>query len=628
MSKSRDIIEFMRGMSDDSVDLAMGAALATADQADRVLIVEVLLQRGRSGGLVPLIQSFHHLSEEVQARIVAQTPELFHALREAMSTGDRAAANAITIITRSGDVKLAYLLSDQLRRGAAELRPAAAKALVELVEHAPTDKPEVMQAVQTAVREAMDSFKIHRQSTVLLALAALAPRDMATAAAALEDRNHPALEPMRRLMTVELPPEIRRSLLAWATVKHLTAAAVVGIERSCKAGHLEDVLAGAHLLHHGQAALGVHRLPNADEALPRAESLATMAPHRMRWLPAWACALPVEPQKCIDFYSGLHAAPDAATRLAAMRRLISLSWSGDKATSPAADTGVSQFCADTEQGIARIALRHLVARRWDGLTKLLLQLVNSPHEEVRRLAGAHLAPLGFARLWDGWPRLNFAQQLAGGAAMIKLDPGFHRVLGEKLTGGHRASRLRAIAIIQTLNQADFFTPALIALSTDTDEVVASAAVKTLVMVNKPESVEALKAALNHKDARVRANAVESLHALGQREHEERLLEMAEDDANRPRANAIGALMDMRTAEALASLIKMLADPRPSQRASALWLVDHMGLIEVARNVAELAVGDPDYEIKSRAAGVMHRMIDSLRPKPKPPGEPPTQSRAG
>lgn len=645
MPKPLDILELLLPIPDESVDRALAASIPTASPQDVPRIVEALLTRGRAGGqtgdkhtqntggggtssegLVSLILQFHTLPEPVQARIIAVATDLFHALREAISRpSSRGAANSIQIITQARAAKLAYLLSDQLTHGAPEVRPAAAKGLLELAEHAPTNQPEVMAAILTAVREGVMSFKSHGQTTVLLALAALAPRDMAAAVSVIEDRNHPTLEPMKRLLTVELPPEVRRGLIAWSTVRHLSPAAVSGIEKSCDAGHLNDVLAGAHLLTHGQAVVALRKIVDPERALPSPQTLAAMSNDRRRWLPAWINALPFDSARKMDRLGNLHDSPDPATRLAAVRQMIASAWEGTRGT----EEVIALFSADPEPAIARIALRHLVARRWPGLTKLLLQLVNSPHEDLRRLAGAHLAPLGFARLWDGWPRLNYAQQLAGGAALIKLDPGFHRLLGEKLLAPQRASRLRAIAIIQTLNQGEFFSDALVALADDGDEVVASAAVKALGFIDKPEVIEALNKALHHGDARVRANAVESLHQLGRQHHEDRLAEMAKDEVNRPRANAIGALMNMRTTEALSSLAKMLADPRPAQRASALWLVDQMGLIEVARHVADLAVADPDYEIKTRAAGVIQRLIDSLRTQGKP-GDAPTstQSKAG
>ena len=72
---------------------------------------------------------------------------------------------------------------------------------------------------------------------------------------------------------------------------------------------------------------------------------------------------------------------------AALRMLIQFS-AGPAAG--AANEAIVPFCHDSTASYARIALRHLIRAGWPGMARLLLQLMNSPHEDVRRLAGGHL----------------------------------------------------------------------------------------------------------------------------------------------------------------------------------------------------------------------------------------------
>src|SRR5690606_13404648 len=121
------------------------------------------------------------------------------------------------------------------------------------------------------------------------------------------------------------------------------------------------------------------------------------------------------------------------------------------------------------------------------------------------------------------------------------------------------------------------------------------------------------AALDHADARVRANAVEALQQLESVEQaEDRLRDMAQADHNRPRANAIGALLEMQAGDALAALNRMLIDERPEQRVSALWLVKSMGVMEVARQIAELALRDADPDVRGRARDVAAQLLQKAR----------------
>jgi len=71
-------------------------------------------------------------------------------------------------------------------------------------------------------------------------------------------------------------------------------------------------------------------------------------------------------------------------------------------------------------------------------------------------------------------------------------------------------------------------------------------------------------------------------------------------------------MEMRTGEALTSLARMLAHPQSAQRTSALWLIDHLGLIDLSRHVAEMSITDRDDKVKRRAGEVIQHLIAVLR----------------
>jgi HEAT repeat protein len=279
---------------------------------------------------------------------------------------------------------------------------------------------------------------------------------------------------------------------------------------------------------------------------------------------------------------------------------------------------VTKFAHDRHPAVAKAALRHLIRSHHDGLVALLMKLVNAGHDEVRQLAGRHLAPIGFARLWEQWPNMAPDQRLAAGRALIKIDPDLHRHLGEKLELRDQQTRLRALSMIAHLNQGEFFEQALDRLARDSDEKVASAAVRALGTAASESAAGTLMTSLDHGDARVRANAVEALERLQSTQHIHRLVEMAEEDEHRPRVSAIKALMQMKTSDALHALSKMLRDKRSMHRVSALWLVESMGLLEVARQVAEMSLSDPDKKVKGRADHVIHGLIDTMNQAP--PGD--------
>jgi HEAT repeat protein len=242
------------------------------------------------------------------------------------------------------------------------------------------------------------------------------------------------------------------------------------------------------------------------------------------------------------------------------------------------------------------------------MARLLVRLINDDRDGVRILAGQYLAKVGFDNLWESWPRLRHLQQLAAGRALIKIHPLFHARLADKLAHPDRGCRLRALSIIHGLNQGALFERAIVMLASGTDPVVAASAVRALGSISSPATAAGLERALEHRDSRVRANAIEALQELGLNRHRAKLLAMARQEDSRPRANAIGALLPLQTLDALNLLATMLADPRPQQRTSALWLVEAAGLIDLARHVAEISLADPDQGVRTRAAGVIQKMV--------------------
>ncbi len=612
MSKLLEIHRRLNAVHDESIDASMAAALPTADPAAAKLIAKHLLENDHPNAALSLVQNFHLLPGEIQTSIVTRASAYYHALRQAaQKRSGPGPINAIQIVRRARSPRLAHLLVDQLRFGDAEVRSLAAESLLEMARElaaSATHDAEAEQIFITGLEEALNLYRHHGQPMVLLAVAALIPRPMAGIFRILQDRTHPAAEPMARLMEGHSAPEFRRSLLVWLRMPPLMDPAVQRLHRM-DGMVLAEPLRFTHFLSIGTATRGLRRLSDARRLCPSAEITDGFPASIRRTVPRWIRALPLDPPNQIDALSKLIHSHDVAMKISLFRALLSIS---EQPGGEGAHDVLSTFTDDADPQLARMALRHLVRVRWPGLAKLLIKLVNSPHAEIRQLAGGHLAPLGFTRFWDSWPRLSFAQQIAGGQALIKLDATFHKHLAERLARPERAARLRALAIIHTLNQGPWFESSLQTLSHDLDEVIVSAVARAMGTCDTPVTVEALERLLHHPDSRVRANAIESLHQLKSTRHVDRLLDMAEREENRPRANAIHALMEMRTGEALTSLARMLAHPQPAQRTSALWLIDHLGLIDLSRHVAEMSITDRDDKVKRRAGEVIQHLITVLR----------------
>ncbi|MEX0744159.1 MAG: HEAT repeat domain-containing protein [Phycisphaeraceae bacterium] len=604
----------------------MAAALPTADAAAIRCIAPMLLARDQPEGTLGLVMQYHRLPAEIQTQVVEHVPRLFRPLREAAARRQgHGPANVIALVQRSRNARLAYLVSEQLRHGAEALRAPAGACLLRLAELAASDpKPERLPTLdaeaaaflQTAITDAVKRFARHRESSVLLAMAWLLPRPVDEASRELVDVKSPAGAAMSTLLRRAEHPAVRRALLPMLAFPAKADAALDGLRCCADAGLLGDVLVHHHLLLLPDVRRPLSRVKNIESLWPDAVRRRALETSALRGVPAWLDALPADTAQRAAHLASLCDAPDAGTRLAVLRRLMKLTGEAaeDADTAQALAQRLMAFCDDPEPALARIALRHLIASGHAELPRLLTRLVNSPHESVRKLAGMRLAPLGFVRLWAMWPKLDPERRVAAAQALMKIDPHFHRMVGEKLKLDDRATRLRALSMIEQLNQGSFFEATLKRLAGDKDEHVASAAVRALGTAPGEAPTQAVEQALEHPDSRVRANAIEALEQLDEVHDEkqlDRLMTMAEEEVNRPRANAIRALMQSRTREALQALTHMLNDPRREHRASALWLIQDMGLLSVARQVAEMSLRDPDEQIRQRADGVIRELIQRL-----------------
>lgn len=618
MPQLQDIYQRLRAIKDGSVAQSMAAALPTADPLATKLIVAGLLERQHPDGCTALVEHYDRLPPDLQASVLEHAPGWYTPLRQVVGrSGGNGPANVIRIVVEAKTIKLAYLVAEQLYHGPDAIRAQAAEGLLELARwvqphrHGHTHDPAAVAYLRNVIEESVARYQSHQRPAVLQAWVVLGAGMGPALLRKLHNERDAAVKPL--LQMIQPPPsaETRRMMLVLAQVSTLAKPVIDGIAAVAGGNELGDVLSNGHLLRCPQIVEPLVKLADPESLWPDIQNAISWQPQQTRALAAWAGVLPFAVGRRVELLTQLHKLPDPMSRLAAVRALISLSRTPGAA--PAANEAVSRYCFDLEPQIAWTALRHLLANHWDGLTKLLSRLVNSDHPEVSRLARGRLAPVGFDKLWNNWPAMTPEQRLSVGRALIKIDPSFNSHVARKLSGEDRKARLRALAVIHTLNQGQAFEPALLTLVNDPDEVIVSAVVRALGSVQSPQAAQALEAALHHRDPRVRANAVESLQQARSTRHVQRLFEMAQSDQGRPRANAIRAMMQMNVGDAIGALSAMLLDPRPASRISALWVVEAMGLVEVARHVAEMSITDPDRGVKGRADRVIHSLIGLMNP---------------
>jgi hypothetical protein len=624
MPRIRDILPALLAQRSDVVDQALAAALPHAEANELTDLGLAMLHRSKANGVESLVLEYHRLPILLREKLVERAEQFSTSIRRASGKSTPAARNALTIIEQSGSARLAYLATALCRHSEPAIRDQAGQCIAQLAHRAATrwdsDQPPHLDAVSAnflveAVEQAVVLYSRHEHPALLTALLWLLPRAMPEAGAALAQPEHAAIEPMKQLLLSLPSPATRRGLFILAGRHQLAGACRDALAHASHHGTLDQSLAMGHCLALPQTRQALRRVPDPHTHWPDAQQVQQMPTHARRWLPAYLHAIsPDDTQEQVIRLATLASKTDSATRLAVLRRLLSLARPKTPADQSAADNAkdtLALMTRDPEPAIARSALWHLIQSDYAGMPRILADLVNSRHESIRRVAAKQLAPLGFDRFWHAWPKLDPKRRVAAGRALIKIDSDFHRHLGAKLASRDPDTRIRALVVIAALNQGSFFEEALLELCTSEDQRIVASAVKGLSGCTSEAAQQTLQRAMEHEDTRIRANAIEALNHTQAAANLDKLLDIAQDTAQRPRANAIKALCELRAKDALPSLTRMLGDKRPNHRISALWLVDELGILQLARLVAEMSLNDADDHVKQRAGRVIQHLIEDL-----------------
>jgi len=621
MPKLDQIHQFLRAKADPCIDQAIAQAMPTADEATLGRLAMVLLQRKHTLGRVSLIEEYHRLPEPARQAVLEDAPELTRALRQAMANHpSQGPANALDIIRHADSVRLAYLIPDLIRQGDDTLKDQAAHCLLEMAARAggwdadPAGgggDPVQAGFVVSAVREALRFYAKHRRNDVLLAMFALPLPAVTQLLEMLGSMGDDWTHPTGRMLARSQAPSVRAALIPSLAYPALQRFAVEAIGLAQETGELHLAVRHWHLLYLKQVRDPLSRLKQIERLVPGKSSFAVKGgPGSTAGLVHWLSALPGETHVLIRRLGALCKMHDPATRLAALSHLITLS--ADTGREAQVHQAIAGFANDPEPAIVRITVTHLIRVQFPDITKVLTQLINSPDPSIQRIAAKRLVPVAFTKLWESWPRLDVSSRLAAGRALIKIDPTFHNALHEKLCLPDIHAKTQALSIISELNQGLLLQETILRLAQDPDLRVAASAIKALGSADPAKALPTVEAALDHEDDRVRANAVEALAQLDTGRHAETLVGLTDEtEPNRARANAIHGLMQMNAGQALTALSRMLGDPRSEHRISALWLVEALGIAEVARDVAEMSITERDPDVRGRAERVIRDLIDHM-----------------
>jgi HEAT repeat protein len=259
-----------------------------------------------------------------------------------------------------------------------------------------------------------------------------------------------------------------------------------------------------------------------------------------------------------------------------------------------------------------MAAREIARRRPSDFENVLLQLMTTAPESVRRIIGRAIGQEGFEHFWQRFDRLDKSTRKQAGRAMMKILPDAAQRLIRRLLNGPVEQRLKAIQITQELGLIDTCRDALMSLTTHPNSKVRSRAVTVVGdLASVPPDV-LLERVLNDQDARVRSNAIEVLETKRKTEYVPLLATRARSAHNRERANAIKALHKMKVGTATPQLLAMLRDERSEHRISALWALRQVGVWQLLNEVARLAKEDGNVRVRRYALTVIRGVLEMAK----------------
>ena len=645
----RRLIHALVQSKNGAADAVLLEALRLGNAREQEPVLDALLQRKSVKGLSGVIAAYDALPDRLRLRVLDEIKSFHHALRECGRSDDtplRIAAMKLIALGRQG--KLAYVLSENLHERDEALSKAAVEGMVALARWVATETRKLQSGrsdgearaaegadddagaadartqtpnapyaalmdqrpeIEAAVARAMDVHRGRHGQDLLRAAMLLCDWPGSKTLAILQTTKHGGQSLMVRRLQQPPASEHVEAFLLGASHGQLRSHFGVAFSHIDEAPVLDALLRKTHWLKDHQLQLCVHQVSRGawcgDAELRRDIERRTPANAALagEWVAASGLHDVVQDERLDRLRA--HAADDFGARLRLLRVAA-------RRRRGASTVLFQQFLTDPDERLVRIAAREIVRRRPPEMENVLLQLMTTARDSVRRVISRGIGQVGFEHFWQRYDRLPKATRRQAGKAMLKILPDAVQRLQRRLASGPADQRLKAMQMTQDLGLAEQMRGMLLQLCTDTNPKLRSKAVLLLGGLPSVPAETLVDRLLNDGDARVRANTIEVLEARKSVEFLPALAKRARASNSRERANAIKALGSMRVSAAAEQLAIMLRDERPAHRISALWTLRQIGWWNLLGQVGQIARADADMKVRRYALGVLRNVAELAR----------------
>ena len=150
-----------------------------------------------------------------------------------------------------------------------------------------------------------------------------------------------------------------------------------------------------------------------------------------------------------------------------------------------ANTLAMRALRDPDPQVQAKVVPQLRSRNIPGTLSVLLELVESPYDVVRRAAREALAEFSFKRYLATFEMLDAEVRRSTGLLVKRIDPHTVPLLREELKSPMRTRRLRGLAVAQAIEAVEVLEPLVIDLLEDEDHMVRVEAATTLGLAASP-----------------------------------------------------------------------------------------------------------------------------------------------
>ncbi len=505
-------------------EAAVGVLVPALDSAHEMIqdqALVALLDRHSVAGQKEVVRRLHELNPRWEAIVDERHGRMAAALRDAvLATDSQLCQNGCRAILWFHEYDLLPALVNAAEDESNPNRELVATTLLQLAEllydelAAPRDyrnrrDPQlVRQHVIGGLEQSVRRYSKHRRVEVIEAFLLLVHRDNTTLKQILADPLDPSYRPIIDVLTHSPRNGIIRLVLSFLDDPAVPSAAITLLAHRSDPRFVECL---TRKIGYEPSAVVAQNLKKIDNL-------------------AWLQSEPTLLENFDDaaqFGAVQLAMRSGMSRRAVFKMVEFLMSKGREGGRRAASQALAQFngaeanslslrsLADPDPQVQANLLGQLRQRGIPGALARLVEMLESPHEVVRRAVRESLAEFNFKRFLGAFDMLDDEVRRSTGRMVKKIDPEAIPALKEELTAKSRTRRLRAITVAQAMGAIRDLEQALIERLADEDHVVRAEAARALVRCNSSAVHDALIAARADRSLVVREAAEESLTRLQQ-----------------------------------------------------------------------------------------------------------------